>query len=96
MIDLKGKDYKSVDGLYVMMDTFEVYDLNGNLTGKLASADFPMSREGIMDILKPVKVKPKPKPEPEPEKKGISLHALRNPKPIKKVKAKKKAKKKKR
>ena len=99
-LDLKGKDYKNVENLFVMTDTLEVYNSNGVLLGKLSSDDFPRTRDGILDNLKLIKKKePKAeKPKPVKEKKGLSLHSMKHPEPTptfknkpQKVKVEKKA-----
>jgi hypothetical protein len=74
MLNLRGKDYKIVGELIILMDTLEVFLSNGKLLGKLASADFPRVPAKIRELLKPV-------PKKEVEK--IEKRATYKPKPPK-------------
>ena len=100
-LDLRGRDWKSIDGFFIDTATREVWNCNGVLMGVLPSGITPSSGPDLVSKLKKA-AEPEPvkKEEPVIEKKGISLHSLKNPPepapptPRKKVGGKKKGKKK--
>lgn len=77
-LDLKGKDYKMIEGFVIFTKTLEVYNQRGTCLGVLPKGRYPQSAPELMHLLtkKPVKEQVE-EPKEKPVKKGMSIEGLK-------------------